>query len=153
MNAAPARVASLHGFTLIELMIVLAIVGILATLALPAYQDYTVRTKITEGLNLSAAVKTAVTESFVSKGVMPADNLAIDMPAPAGISSRYVASVAVNNGVITVEYAPAGIGGTPSMNGAKVTLTPTDNGGSLTWECAIGHQTDLYKYVPAECRH
>src|SRR5215475_16201790 len=141
------------GFTLIELMIVVAIVGILAALALPAYQDYTVRTKVAEGLNLSAAVKLAVDDWFTSKGEMPADNLTIDLPAPAAISSKYVASVSITDGVITIEYAHSGIGGSPTMDGAKVTLTPVDNGGSISWQCAIGQQSDLYKYVPAECRN
>jgi type IV pilus assembly protein PilA len=147
MSSAP------KGFTLIELLIVVAIVGILATLALPAYQDYTVRTKITEGLNLCAAIKIAVAEWFMSKGTMPADNLAIDMPEPEAIKSRYVASVAVNDGIITIEYAKTGIGGNPSMNSAKVTLTPVSTAGSVIWQCAIGSRTEVYKYVPAECRN
>jgi type IV pilus assembly protein PilA len=142
-----------RGFTLIELMITVAIVGLLASLALPAYQDYTVRTKITEGLSLSASVKMAVAESYYSRGVMPADNQAIDLPVPTQIASKYVASVSVTDGTITIAYADKGIGGSPSMNGAKLTLTPVSNGGALKWECAVGNQSELFKYVPAECRN
>jgi len=142
-----------RGFTLIELMIVVAIVGILASLALPMYQDYTVRTKVSEGLSLTAAVKIAVAESFYSTGVMPASNKALDLPDPMQIKSRYVASVSVTDGTITVAYAPQGLGGNPSMDGATLTLTPTRNGAALTWQCAVGNQTQLFKYVPAECRN
>jgi len=157
MNPSPKKgiemTAPHSGFTLIELMIVVAIVGILASIAIPAYQDYTIRTKITEGLSLSAPVKFAVAESFNAKGIMPVDNAALDLPAPTAIGSKYVASVSVSDGVVTISYASRGIGGKPTMNGAKLTLTPTDTGGSLTWQCAIGARTELYKYLPAECRN
>ena len=84
---------------------------------------------------------------------MPADNAAAELPAPTAISGKYVASVSVVDGAIIIAYADTGIGGTPTMNGAKLTLTPTDNGGSLSWVCSIGQQTALFKYVPAECRN
>ncbi len=91
------------GFTLIELMIVVAIIGILAAIAIPAYQDYTIRAQVTEGLNLASAVKTGVAESFANTGEWPADFDAAgggaDLP-----SGKYVSSVDVLNGTITITF-------------------------------------------------
>ncbi len=142
------------GFTLIELMIVVAIIGILAAIALPAYQDYTIRTKVAEGLSLAAGAKLGVADAYTSNGTLPADNATAGLPADTQITSKYVNKITVANGVITITLAAAGLGGNPTMDGKTLTLTPsTANQGSITWTCAIGGDTTRYKYVPAECRN
>ena len=145
-----------NGFTLIELMIVVAIIGILAAVALPAYQDYTIRTKVTEGLNLAGAAKLTVSDSYVANGMLPTDNPTAGLPPAAQISSKYVKSLTITDGVIAILYGNTGtLGGNPPMDGQQVTLTPDvlTTAGSITWKCAIAGDTTRYKYVPAECRN
>lgn len=126
------------GFTLIELMIVVAIVGILAAIAIPAYQDYTVRAQVSEGLSLAGAAKTAVQETSQSGGAVT-NRTTVGMTAAAtDTAGRYVNQVAVANGVITVTYGT--VAQNPAINpaiaGATITLVPWQSvDGSITWKC------------------
>jgi type IV pilus assembly protein PilA len=143
-----------HGFTLIELMIVVAIIGILAAIAIPAYQDYTVRTKVSEGLNVAGSAKLAVAETYDSKGYMPAGgNPSFGLPGAASIKSQYVSTVNVDStGMITILYTDR-LGGNPSANGTTLFLRPiTSNEGTMDWDCTSTVATLQGKYRPSECR-
>ena len=133
------------GFTLIELMIVVAIIGILAAIALPAYQDYTKRSHVTEGMSLGGGAKTAVAEYYSSEGTWPGDNTTAGLVSSQSITGNAVTGVAVSgSGVITITY------NAKVATDSTVALTPTDSGGSIVWSCNGGNV--LNKYLPSRCR-
>jgi type IV pilus assembly protein PilA len=141
------------GFTLIELMIVIAIIGILAAIAIPAYQDYTIRSKVSEGLNLAGAAKLAVAETYDSNGGYPTgDNQSYGLPLAASIAGNYVASVGIatgGNGVITITYKGSGVG--TGADGKTIVMTPnTSSPGAMGWDCTTGTMPN--KFRPATCR-
>jgi type IV pilus assembly protein PilA len=138
-----------QGFTLIELMIVVAIIGILAAIAIPAYQDYTIRAQVSEGINLASGAKAAIAEYFMDSGALPTSNTEAGLEAAANINGNYVQSVTVGAlGVVTVDYSGPEVNA--QIRGQTLTLTPNTNAGSVSWTCASGSLAP--KHVPSACR-
>src|SRR5690606_9164476 len=137
-----------QGFTLIELMIVIAILGILMAIAIPAYQDYTVRAKVSEGMNVSGAAKLAVAETYQTRGTWPTNNGSAGLPNAASINGNNVQSVTVSNGVLSIAFRDE-----PKLAGSVLILSPTFQGGSVAWSCDEDAGTTVDpKYLPSSCR-
>lgn len=137
-----------QGFTLIELMIVVAIIGILAAVAIPAYQDYTKRSHVSEGLSLASGAKAAVTEYYSSTGAWPAGNTEAGLALKGSITGNAVTGVEVDGSKITVTF------NTKVVNNGELVLQATANsGGAIEWSCdpTAGSTLDP-KYLPANCR-
>ena len=155
------KIAGMHyriqkGFTLIELMIVVAIIAILAAFALPAYHDYTRRTRVAEGLILGGSAKMAVTEYYLNHLTWPPDNNAAGLAAPSKISGNGVSSVDVSggSGIVVITFNAANFGSayqlflTPTVTG-----TGTGAGATMEWSCRGTSSGDLPMILrPAECR-
>ncbi|EMT2789041.1 pilin, partial [Neisseria gonorrhoeae] len=121
------------GFTLIELMIVIAIVGILAAVALPAYQDYTARAQVSEAILLAEGQKSAVTEYYLNHGEWPKDNTSAGVASSSSIKGKYVQKVEVTNGVVTAQMASTGVN--KEIKGKKLSLWAKRQDGSVKWFC------------------
>ena len=137
-----------RGFTLIELMIVVAIIGILAAVAIPAYQDYTVRTQVSEALNMASALRSEIAGTvFAQTGTfVGVSSGAYGIMAPASYQGNYVDQVEVADGVINVRL---GNNINPDVLGEIVSLAPSLVGGAIRWNCTF---SGAPRYVPASCR-
>ena len=155
------------GFTLIELMIVVAIIGILAAVALPAYQDYTIRSQVAEGPTLAAGLKTAISEHYANRGAWPIDNAALGISGT--IEGNFVGSVVSDEGVITITYDSTNDRSTnAALDGQVLTLRPATSGsGDISWICGkalapagltdgtgatAADTTVSPKHLPSQCR-
>ena len=137
------------GFTLIELMIVVAIIGILAAVALPAYQDYTARAQVSEAFSLASGQKGAVAEYYSNQGVMPTTNASAGIPTNTDIKGKYVKQVDIGtSGIITATMEASGVG--KDLENKTLILAPVVNNGSIDWNCTGG--TIVAKHRPAACR-
>jgi len=142
-----------QGFTLIELMIVVAIIGILAAIAIPAYQDYTIRAQVSEGLNLAGGAKAAISEVVMDSGVFPIDNDSAGLSASGTIQGKYVSDVLVTaDGVVQVTYQGPSAHTVLDSAPGILNLSPTTNAGSVEWACKSTDGSIADKHLPAACR-
>ncbi len=137
-----------QGFTLIELMIVVAIIGVLAALALPAYQDYTVRAKISEGMSVASPVLQAVGEYYSANSGLPDSNTAARIISAGSYASDYISSVTVSTGgVVEVDFSLTELGAADKL----IFVPSTVSGGSVTWDCATDTTIEK-RFLPSRCR-
>ncbi len=137
-----------NGFTLVELMIVVAIIGTLAAIAIPAYQNYLIRAQIAEGLNLTGPLKNAVAAFYEQNGVYPVDNVAAAIAPPGSFTGNYVSSMSISDAVISIQY---GNSANAMISGRTVIVTASSNGGSTSWNCASGGAISN-NFLPSSCR-
>jgi type IV pilus assembly protein PilA len=144
-------VRRVNGFTLLELMIVVAIIGILASIAIPAYRDYVIESQVTEGLNLGSRVRTAMEEYYAMNGEFNAKNSNYDLPNGVDIDGNYVQRVATAgaDGRFVITY---GNKANSVINGDKLQFSSITGGGSIEWTCKPHYNDPIDKeYVPSSC--
>lgn len=135
------------GFTLIELMIVVAIIAIIAAIAMPAYQEYTIRSQVSEGVVLTGGARAAVWDFVSQRGYMPPNNASAGLPAGTSITGKYVTSVLVGANTIMATFGNRANG---AITGQTLRLTPTIQDGSINWVC--DSTTLAGRYLPSSCR-
>ncbi len=141
-----------QGFTLIELMIVVAIIGILAAIAIPAYQDYTARAQVSEAVSLADGLKSTIVDIYNDEGSFDnADSGSAGLPSSSAVTGKYVSQVAVSNGVITATMKSSGVAA--PIKGKTLAISPITHTGSIEWKCKPGTSSGLdNKYLPKVCR-
>lgn len=145
------------GFTLIELMIVVAIIAILAAIAIPQYQNYIIRTQVSEGMNLADGAKTAVAEFYNNTGHYPTNNESAGLPPVSSINGKYVSEVDVSGGQIVATFDKESNDKIKAAGKNTLVLSPFDQGGSISWNCKATNggskQTTVPDpYLPTACR-
>lgn len=137
-----------QAFTMIELMTVTAIIGVLTAFALPAYQGYTIRAQIAEGLAMTGPLTLAIAAYQNDNGTYPSDNAAAALPPPSGYAGRFVEWISIDENVISIQY---GNEANALIRGRDVTFTATRTDGSVSWTCASGGHISR-SYLPPSCR-
>ena len=139
------------GFTLIELMIVVAIIAILAAIAISQYQDYVIRSQVSEGSSLADGIKTAVGEFVNNRGYFPAANTSAGLSDPLSITGEYVGAVSVTNGLISASYSGAKANKAIKTGPMKLLFSPITHAGSIEWHCKSATANLKQEWCPSSC--